>query len=156
MAGVVELDSNQYTQVALPKQHKELVIEEHHSVRRGLRSVKKELSVVSHSLDKNFFVSIIGPLRTWFHPTAQNTEWAMMRQFAKHPKDWWRLAKLLTEDLLSVFIIPMGFLLMARATFRFKNTTEGDEYLGNNDLEKEDWWYINGIGVNGGMLACSA
>jgi hypothetical protein len=121
---------------------------------RGMRKVKKEVAVATENLDRDFFVSIIGPLHTWFDPTAPYTEWDMMRKFSKEPKQWWRLAKLLTEDLLSIFIIPMGFVLMARSRFIFRNkvnTTSGDQYAENNALDNEDWWYVNGIGVNGDL-----
>lgn len=132
------------------KEKKVKVVEKRRSFTRGMRKLKHEAVVMHRSFDSKFFVSITGPLNTYFKPTAANTEWDMMRRFAQNPKDWWRLAKIFTEDLLSVIIIPMGFLLMARSRVRFKNKTEGDHYAKNNEQNDEDWWYINGIGVNGG------
>jgi len=118
------------------------------SVRRGLRTLKEVVWVFWHALDKNFFNNIVGPVPTWFHPTDKNTEWDMMVRWCHHPSQWWRLAKLLVEDLVSIIIVPIGFLLMARSTLITRNALEGGQYAQLSLQHEEDWWYVNGIGVN--------
>jgi len=112
-----------------------------------IRELYRDIKVTHKTFDKRFLASVIGPRSTWFKPTDPSSEWGMIQGSLK-ASTFINFLKLIVEDLLSVLILPIGIFLSVRAIKEGKVSVVGEEFRNNGESNNEEWWFINGVGVN--------
>jgi len=107
----------------------------------------RDVKATHRASDYKFLTGILGSKSTWFKPTDPNSEWAMIQDSLK-PSTFINFIKLFSEDLLSVIVLPIGIFLTLRLIKDGKVTIVGEQFRHNSEANNEEWWFINGIGVN--------
>jgi hypothetical protein len=118
-----------------------------------------EAKVICHQWHKETFLyEIFGPKDTWMKPGYEAAEWGfILYLFKSHSVT--RIIRLSITTLWSVIIPPLGVILYLRFLLSTRASEKvgyiGAKYAQNNVDADEDWWYINGTGVNGDLQAAN-
>lgn len=106
--------------------------------------------------DKHTFLSdVFGPRDTWMKPVFEASEWGFILYLFRS-RSVTRILRLGLTTVGSVLVPPLGvilygrFLLSTAASERVRYI--GEAFAPLNRLHDEDWWFINGTGVNTGII----
>lgn len=121
----------------------------------GFDRFKSNWEAARMNWDRHIFMdSVFGPSNTWFVPQHEASEWGFIL-FLFYTRSYRRVIRLSLVTVGSVLIPPLGVVLYARFLFsRYaveKVRYVGERYVQRNIDADEDWWYLNGTGVNTGM-----
>lgn len=123
---------------------------------RSSRKARREARVVIDQWNMHTFVSdVFGPKKTWLQAEFECSEWGFI-QYLMHSHSVGRLLRLGMTTVGSVVVPPLGVLLYSHALLSSSASEKvryiGQQYAHRNVQADEDWWFINGTGVNTGML----
>jgi len=125
-------------------------------VSRVAHRARIETNVLSHSVHKDLLELIAGKKETWFQPHSEDSEWGYIKKIM-HEHEFGKVARLSTSTLGSVLFPPMGAFLYIRFLLGSdKGHRSGSQYAHFNKMDDEEWWYVNGTGVNTDLQMANA